>query len=179
MGQEKKVHRSDMKEIDSDVKIAELYKELRDEGMRDEKHCMPIKQISNQATKQIPDLGWKALEAAKATPASDPDDQSLRSPPPATNEIPPAGDSDNQSVRTKTPKFPQLEPMPQRKTPLRRSERIKKKMDTINEIVDEKVLESTPQGNVTLNIFKLAVTTSFAAACAIAVKTLEMQVFQA
>ena len=24
-----------MKEIDSDVKIAELYKELRDEGMRD------------------------------------------------------------------------------------------------------------------------------------------------
>ena len=76
-----------MKEIDSDVKIAELYKELRDEGMRDEKHCMPIK--------QIPDLGWKALEAAKAKPASDPDDQSLRSPPPATNETPPAGDSDN------------------------------------------------------------------------------------
>ena len=54
-------------------------------------------------------------------------------------------------------------------------------MDTINEIVNEKVkvLESTPQGNATLNIFKLAVTTSFAAACAIAVKTLEMQVFQA
>ena len=172
-GQEKKVHRSDMKEIDSDVKIAELYKQLRDEGMRDEKHCMPIK--------QIPDLGWKALEAAKATPAGDPDDQSLRSPPPATTETPPAGDSDNQSVRTKTPKFPQLEPMPQRKTPLRRSERIKKKMDTINEIVNEKekVAESTPQGNETLNIFKLAVTTSFAAACAIAVKTLEMQVFQA
>ena len=59
--------------------------------------------------------------------------------------------------------------------------RIKKKMDTINEIVDEKVevVEPTPQGNVTLNIVKLAVTTSFAAACAIAVKTLEMQVFQA
>ena len=75
-GQEKKVHRSDMKEIDSDVKIAELYKQLRDEGMRDKKHCMPIK--------QIPDLGWKALEAAEATPAGDPDDQSLRSPLPAT-----------------------------------------------------------------------------------------------
>ena len=60
IGQEKKVHRRDMKEIDSDVKIAELYKELRDEGMRDEKHCMPIK--------QIPDLGWNAPEAAKATP---------------------------------------------------------------------------------------------------------------
>ena len=170
-GQEKKVHRSDMKEINSDVKIAELYKELRDEGNRDEKHCMPIK--------QIPDLGWKAPEAAEATPAGDPDNQSLRSPPPATSETPPAGDSDKQSVRTKTPKFPQLEPMPQRKTPLRRSERIKKKMDTINEIVDEKVVEPTPQGNETLNIFKLAVTTSFAAACAIAVKTLEMQVFQA
>ena len=162
-----------MKEIDSDVKIAELYKELRDEGMRDEKHCMPIK--------QIPDLGWKAPEADKATPAGDPDNQSLRSPPPATTETPPAGNSVNQSARTKTPKFPQLEPMPQRKTPLRHSERIKKKMDTINEIVNEKVkvLESTPQGNVTLNIFKLAVTTSFAAAGAIAVKTLEMQVFHA
>ena len=108
---------------------------------------------------------------------SDPDKQSPRSPPSATAKTPPAGDSDNQSARTNTPKFPQLEPMPQRKTPLRRSERIRKKMDTINEIVDEKVLESTPQGNVTLNIFKLAVTTSFAAACAIAVKTLEMQVF--
>ena len=158
-----------MKEIDSDVKIAELYKELRDEGMRDEKHCMPIK--------QIPDLGWNAPEAAKATPTGDPDKQPPRSPPSATAKTPPAGDSDNQSARTKTPKIPQLEPMPQRKTPLRRSERIRKKMDTINEIVDEKVLESTPQGNETLNIFKLAVTTSFAAACAIAVKTLEMQVF--
>ena len=67
-GQEKKVHRGDMKEIDSDVKIAELYKELRDEGMRDEKHCMPIK--------QIPDLGWNAPEAAKATPTGNPDKQS-------------------------------------------------------------------------------------------------------
>ena len=80
-----------MKEIDSDVKIAELYKELRDEGMRDEKHCMPIK--------QIPDLGWKAPEAAKATPAGDPDNQSLRSPPSATAKTPPAGNSDNQSTR--------------------------------------------------------------------------------
>ena len=49
-----------MKEIDSDVKIAELYKELRDEGMRDEKHCMPIK--------QIPDLGWKALKQPRLHP---------------------------------------------------------------------------------------------------------------
>ena len=171
-GQEKKVHRRDMKEINSDVKIAELYKELRDEGMRDEKHCMPIK--------QIPDLGWNA---AKATPTGNPDKQSPRSPPSTMTKTPPAGDSDNLSTRppaqTKTTKIPQLEPMPQRKTPLRCSERIKKKMDTINEIVDEKVevLESTSQGNETLNIFKLAVTTSIAAACAIAVKTLEMQVF--
>ena len=141
-----------MKEIDSDVKIAELYKELRDEGMRDEKHCMPIK--------QIPDLGWKAPEAAKATPTGDPDYQSPRSPPLATAKTPPAGDSDNQSTRppaqTKTTKIPQIEPMPQRKTPLRCSERIKKKMDTINEIIDEEVevLESTSQGNEMLNIFK-------------------------
>ena len=106
-GQEKKVHRRDMKEIDSDVKIAELYKELRDEGMRDEKHCMPIK--------QIPDLGWKAPEAAKATPTGDPDNQLPRSPPSATAKTPPAGDSDNQSTRppaqTKTTKIPQIEPM--------------------------------------------------------------------
>ncbi|MCG8620383.1 MAG: hypothetical protein MJE68_00070 [Proteobacteria bacterium] len=69
--------------------------------------------------------------------------------------------------------------MPQRKTPLRRSERIRKKMDTIYEIIDEQVevLEPPPQGNVKLNIFRLAVTTSIAAACAVAVKTLEMQVF--
>ena len=121
-GQEKKVHRSDLKEIDSDVKIAELYKELRDEGMRDEKHCMPIKQIL--------DLGWNAPEAAKATPTGDPEKQSPRSPPSATAKTPPAGDSDNQSKRppaqTKTTKTPQLEPMPQRKTPLRHSERIRK-----------------------------------------------------
>ena len=77
-----------MKEIDSDVKIAELYKELRDEGMRDEKHCMPIK--------QIPDLGWNAPEAAKATLTGDPDKQSPRLPPSATAKTPPVGDSDNQ-----------------------------------------------------------------------------------
>ena len=69
--------------------------------MRDEKHCMPIK--------QIPDLGWNAPEAAKATPTGDPDKQSPRSPPSATAKTPPAGDSDNQSARTKTPKIPQLE----------------------------------------------------------------------
>ena len=69
--------------------------------------------------------------------------------------------------------------MPQRKTPLRRSERIRKKMDTISEIVDQKVevLEPVTQGKETLNILKLAIITSLAAACAIAVKTLEMQVF--
>ena len=170
-GQEKKVHRKDMKEIDSDVKIAELYKDLRNEGMRDEKHCMPVK--------QIPDLGWKAPETAKATPSGNPDNQSPRSPPTTTVNIPPAGSSDNHSTeqpaQTKTIK---LEPMPQRKTPLRRSERIRKKMDTIHEIVDEQVevLESPPQGNAKLNIFKLAVTTSIAAACAVAVHALEMQV---
>ena len=93
--------------------------------------------------KQIPDLGWNAPEAAKATPTSDPDKPVAKIATFSHGQTPPAGDSDNQSARTKTPKFPQLEPMPQRKTPLRRSERIRKKMDTINEIVDEKVLEST------------------------------------
>ena len=48
---ETKVHRRDLKVIDSDVKITELYAELRATGCRDAQHCMPIK--------QIPDLGWK------------------------------------------------------------------------------------------------------------------------
>ena len=52
-------------------------------------------------------------------------------------------------------------------------------MDTINKIVDERVeaLETLPQGKK-LNIFKLAATTCIAVACTVAVKTLEMQVFQ-
>ena len=49
-GHETKVHRRDLKLIDSDVKIAELYAELRAMGKRDTQHCMPVK--------QIPDLGW-------------------------------------------------------------------------------------------------------------------------
>ena len=53
-GHETKVHRRDLKVIDSDVKITELYAELRAMGSRDAQHCMPIK--------QIPDLGWKKPE---------------------------------------------------------------------------------------------------------------------
>ncbi|MCG8622526.1 MAG: hypothetical protein MJE68_11100, partial [Proteobacteria bacterium] len=141
--------------IDSDVKIAELYKEIRKEGTQDEKHCMLIK--------QIPDLGWEAPVTNKATSTGDSDSQSTKSPLP-----------------TKTTKSPPLEPMPQRKTPPRRSERIKKKMDTINEIIEEEVevLETSPQGNEKLNILKLAATTCIVIACTVAVKTLEMQVFQ-
>ena len=50
-GHETKVHRRDLKVIDSDTKVAELYDELRKEGRRDAQHCMPVK--------QIPDLNWK------------------------------------------------------------------------------------------------------------------------
>ena len=50
-GHETKVHRRDLKVIDSDTKIAEMYKELRKEGRRDVQHCMPVK--------QIPDLNWE------------------------------------------------------------------------------------------------------------------------
>ena len=48
---ETKVHRRDLKVIDSDTKVAEMYEELRKEGRRDTQHCMPVK--------QIPDLKWK------------------------------------------------------------------------------------------------------------------------
>ena len=50
-GHETKVHRRDLKVIDSDTKVAEMYDELRKEGKRDAQHCMPVK--------QIPDLNWK------------------------------------------------------------------------------------------------------------------------
>ena len=55
-GLETKVHRRDLKLIDSDVKIAELYAELRAMGKRDAHHCMPAK--------EIPDLEWKTPEEA-------------------------------------------------------------------------------------------------------------------
>ena len=68
---ETKVHQRDLKLIDSDVKIAELYAELRAMGKRDAQHCMPVK--------EIPDLKWKTPEEAPAkntpgnkTPQSEP-----------------------------------------------------------------------------------------------------------
>ena len=50
-GHETKVHRRDLKVIDSDTKVAEMYDELRKEERRDTQHCMPVK--------QIPDLKWE------------------------------------------------------------------------------------------------------------------------
>ena len=50
-GHETKVHRRDLKVIDSDTKVVEMYEELRKEGRRDDQHCMPVK--------QIPDLNWE------------------------------------------------------------------------------------------------------------------------
>ena len=50
-GHETKIHRRDLKVIDSNTKVAETYNELRKEGRRDAQHCMPVK--------QIPDLNWK------------------------------------------------------------------------------------------------------------------------
>ena len=48
---ETKVHRRDLKVIDSDAKVAEMYDDLRKEGRRDSQHCIPVK--------QIPDLEWE------------------------------------------------------------------------------------------------------------------------
>ena len=50
-GHETKVHRRDLKVIDSNTKVAEMYDELRKERRRDAQHCMPVK--------QIPDLNWE------------------------------------------------------------------------------------------------------------------------
>ena len=46
-GHETKVHRRDIKVIDSDAKVAEMYEDLRKEGRRDAQHCMPVRQIPN------------------------------------------------------------------------------------------------------------------------------------
>ena len=46
-GHETKVHRRDLKVINSDAKVAEMYEKLRKEGRRDAQHCMPVKQIPN------------------------------------------------------------------------------------------------------------------------------------
>ena len=56
-GHETKVHRRDLKVIDSDTKVAEMYKELRKMGRRDTQHCMSIK--------QIPDLEWEKEQSEK------------------------------------------------------------------------------------------------------------------
>ena len=50
-GHETKVHRRDLKVLDSDTKVAEMYEKLRKEGRGDVQHCMPVK--------QIPDLNWE------------------------------------------------------------------------------------------------------------------------
>ena len=42
---ETKLHRRDLKVIDSNTKVAEMYDELRKVGRRDAQHCMPVKQI--------------------------------------------------------------------------------------------------------------------------------------
>ena len=54
---ETKVHRRDLKVIDSDTKVAEMYDELRKGGRRDVQHCMPVK--------QIPDLNWEKENLGK------------------------------------------------------------------------------------------------------------------
>ena len=56
-GHETKVYRRDLKVIDSDTKVAEMYNELRKEGRRDAQHCMPVK--------QIPDLNWEKENTEK------------------------------------------------------------------------------------------------------------------
>ena len=54
---ETKVHRRDLKVIDSDTNVAEMYGELRKEGKRDAQHCMP--------GKQNPDLNWEKENLGK------------------------------------------------------------------------------------------------------------------
>ena len=60
---ETKVHRRDLKVIDSNTKVAEMYNELRKEGRRDAQHCMPVK--------QIPDLNWEKENREKKNTKQD------------------------------------------------------------------------------------------------------------
>ena len=56
-GHETKVHRRDLKVIDSNTKVAGMYDELRKEGRRDVQHCMLVK--------QIPDWNWEKENTEK------------------------------------------------------------------------------------------------------------------
>ena len=56
-GHETKVHRRDLKVIDSDTNVVEMYGELRKEEKREAKYCMPVK--------QIPDLNCKKENLGK------------------------------------------------------------------------------------------------------------------
>ena len=66
---ETKVHRRDLKVIDSNTKVAEMYDELRKEGKRDAQHCMPVK--------QIPDLNWEKENIEKENTEQLPEDLGL------------------------------------------------------------------------------------------------------
>ena len=68
-GHETKVHRRDLKVIDSDTKVAEMYEELRKEGRRDAQHCMPVKQIPNlDWEKEKPEQNLKRTTEKRAGP---------------------------------------------------------------------------------------------------------------
>ena len=68
-GHKTKVHRRDLKVIDSDTKVAEMYEELRKEGRRNAQHCMPIKQIPNlDWEKEKPEQNPKRTTEERAGP---------------------------------------------------------------------------------------------------------------
>ena len=61
------MHRRDLKVIDSDTKVAEMYEELRKEGRRDAQHCMPVKQIPNLEWEKQKPIPTKMDQNSKST----------------------------------------------------------------------------------------------------------------
>ena len=66
-GHETKVHKRNLKVIDSDAKVAEMYEELRKEGRRDTQHCMPVKQIPNLEWEKEKTMPTKMDQKSKST----------------------------------------------------------------------------------------------------------------
>ena len=66
-GHETKVHRKDLKVIDSDAKVEEMHEELRKEGRRDAQCCMPVKQIPNLKWEKEKTVPTKMGQNSKST----------------------------------------------------------------------------------------------------------------
>ena len=80
-------------------------------------------------------------------------------------------------MEPKAPETTNPVPKPQREPTLRRSERLKKKLETIQEVEEEQTGNTEINTQVDVNWFKLAATTTIVVLSSAAIKTLEIYLF--